>query len=74
MKGSMVNSTFVSDLSIHFDFYELLSPNTKSEEFERIISYTGNPIHRMSIVFPNSFIELRKNPKITFEIEDCRKI
>lgn len=29
-KGSMINSTFISDLFIHCDFYELLSPNTKS--------------------------------------------
>lgn len=29
-KRSMINSTFISDLFIHCDFYELLSPNTKS--------------------------------------------
>lgn len=65
-KGSMINSTFISDLSIHCDFYELLSPNTKSGEFEKVNSYTGNPIYRISIVFPYIFIEIGKNTKIIY--------
>lgn len=65
-KGSMINSTFISDLFIHCDFYELLSPNTKSWEFEKVNSYTGNTIYRISIVFPNIFIEIGKNTKITY--------
>lgn len=65
-KGSKINSTFISDLSIHCDFYELLSPNTKSGEFEKVNSYTGNPIYRISIVFPYIFIEIGKNTKIIY--------
>lgn len=67
-KGStcMINSTFISDLFIHCDFYELLSPNTKSWEFEKVNSYTGNTIYRISIIFPNIFIEIGKNTKITY--------
>lgn len=67
-KGStcMINLTFISDLSIHCDFYELLSPNTKSGEFEKVNNYTGNPIYRISIVFPYIFIEIGKNTKIIY--------
>lgn len=65
-KGSMINSTFISDLFIHCDFYELLSPNTKSWEFEKVNSYTGNTIYRISIIFSNIFIEIGKNTKITY--------
>lgn len=65
-KGSMINSTFISDLSVHSDFYELLSPNTKSGEFEKVNNYTGNPIYRISIVFPYIFIEIGKNTKIIY--------
>lgn len=65
-KGSMINSTFISDLFIHCDFYELLSPNTKSGEFEKVNNYTGNPIYRISIVFPYIFIEIGKNTKIIY--------